>query len=133
MTVHQAELTVEEHPWVTREELDRRDRFAITLAVLFAIGLMLVSYAAWHNWRGVSDTVAENRAGQCGFKHYLYDQVVAQLEYLADVRSGERKRIEGITDADIQRSINDRTRAFLSITVTCDWELDAPPLQGLGG
>jgi hypothetical protein len=55
---------------------------------------------------------AESGKALCSLRDNLEARVVSSQQYLDDVRSGERKPIVGVTEADIQTSIDNQRQTI---------------------
>lgn len=87
-------------------------RFKVMMVCGFIILGIACSLGLYFNTQQAKDG-NQARKVLCAQEDNARDQLRSSQQYLDDVRSGKRKRIPGITDTDIQQTI-DRQRAFLT-------------------
>lgn len=113
--------------------LDSRVKTAFGVVVLVAV---LISTAQWFAFQEVSDVSDANRriitrlevseaqakkdhAALCSFRRDLQRRLADGLKFLADVESGRRPPIDGISTNDLRRSIDGQQSTLDSLKVDC--------------
>jgi hypothetical protein len=77
--------------------------------LMWVVLLLAVIFALWFNQdRGLKAVAAETHAALCALKNDLAGRKARSEEFLADVHAGRRPRIEGISDNDLRRSIDNQ-------------------------
>lgn len=97
-----------------------------------ALTVIFVLVASWTGYEArerrqldqhVQEIALSTHDALCSFKINLQNSVKASQEYLNAVQAGDRSRINGITDADIQASITRQQRTIASLMA-----LDCSPI-----
>jgi hypothetical protein len=92
--------------------------------VALVVVAILVSLGYWRTLTNVEDLSRRNseaRVALCAFKANLADRERAGTKFLADVRSGARPPVQGISENDLEMSLTAQRATLKALAhLTCE-------------
>lgn len=86
----------------------------VALAVVFTLVVGFLAYNISYN-RGLAKDGAAAKDALCALRQNIHERSVATAGFIANIQSGQRPPISGITIADLQRSLDGQRQTLQTL------------------